>query len=166
MKLYYSKWFVLALIVLIAFFITGFILKLPFWIAILLLVPILQFTFHEYVHAIVAWLHGAKVEYIMCNFSNMCCKLVPLPQGQSSNTIYYRVIFSGGLFQTAIYSFEITLLVLSGLSLHNPMPFIFAFMFLSTFIIYDIVPSRCDIRRTYNYAKWLESQHLSPLNPN
>jgi len=151
MKLYYSKSFVAVLIFMMVLFILGFVAKLPLWISILLFAPIAEFTFHEYVHAFVAWIYGIKTEYIICNFSTMCCRFEPILVKKQD--IYYRIVFSGALFQSAIHSFEITILVLSGLFLNNIIPFFFAGAFLFKFILYDILPDRCDLMRTINYKK-------------
>jgi hypothetical protein len=165
MKLYYSKTFIAVLILMIVLFISGFINKLPLWIAILLLVPILQFTLHEYVHVFVAWLYGVKTEYVMCNFSTLCCRFESLSANYPNrDKIYSNITFSGALFQSAIYSFEITILILSGLSLQNNMPFLFAGMLAFCYFWYDILHPQCDFRRVYNRAKQLQSQSLSRLN--
>jgi hypothetical protein len=162
MKLYYSPIFIISLIFLTLFFIAGFVIKVPLWIAILLFVPIMQFIFHEYIHVFTGWLHGMKTEYIVCNFTTMCCRFETLPMtNPKRDLIYHRCTFAGALFQSAIYSFEITFLILSGFSLKNPMPFIFAAMLLFTFIIYDILPEQCDFMKAIRYAR---AQHLSPLN--
>ena len=154
MKLYYSKSFIAVLALMIVLFISGFVNKLPLWIAILLFVPILQFTLHEYIHVVTAWLYGVKTEYVMCNFVTICCKLVPLPvDNLDRDRIYSNITFSGALFESAIYSFEITILILSGLSLQNNVPFFFAGALIVCYIWYDILDKQCDLRRVYNRAR-------------
>ena len=153
MKLYYSKTFIVAISFLTLFFISGFILKLPLWIAILLLVPVLQFTLHEYVHVAVAWAYGVKTEYVMGNFSTLCCKLESLPDDYPNrDQIYSNITFAGALFQSAIYSFEITFLLLSGLALHINLPFFFAGALGFCYFWYDILDRRCDFRRVFTLA--------------
>jgi hypothetical protein len=156
MKLYYSKSFIAVLILMVGLFISGFVNKLPLWIAILLFVPILQFTLHEYIHVFTAWIYGVKTEYVMGNFVTLCCRLSPLPANHPDrDRIYSNITFSGALFQSAIYSFEITILILSGLSLQNNMPFLFAGMLAFCYFWYDILHPQCDFRRVYNRAKKL-----------
>jgi hypothetical protein len=165
MKLYYSKTFIASIIFMILLFISGFVNKLPLWIAILLFVPILQFTLHEYIHVFTAWFYGVKTEYIVGNFATLHCRLSPLPENNPDrNRIYSNITFSGALFQSAIYSFEITILILSGLSLQINMPFLFAGALAFCYFWYDILHPQCDFRRVYNRAKILQTQPLSPLN--
>lgn len=153
MKLYYSKIFLACLIFLIVFFIAGFIVKLPLWIAILLFVPVMEFTFHEYVHAFVAWLYGVKTEYITFEFFKLCCVFETLPNKYPNrNQIYANITLSGSLFQTAIYSFEITFLILSGLALQINLPFFFAGALLFCYVYYDILNKECDFRRVFTWA--------------
>ena len=130
----------------------------------LLLVPLLEFLFHEYIHVLVAKFYGVKVEYIVLNVFTLFCKYKPLPNtNPDRNKIYSRITLSGALFQSAIYSFVITFLILSGLSLQNITPIICAGAFTTMFIINDILDPDCDFMRVLVYAKKIETQRLSPL---
>jgi hypothetical protein len=150
MKLYYSKSFIVSIIFMILLFISGFINKLPLWIAILLFVPIMQFTLHEYIHVFVAWFYGVKTEYVMGNFSTLCCRFESLPANYPNrDKIYSNITFAGAIFQSAIYSFEVTFLILSGLTLHNNIPFFFAGALVFCYFWYDILDERCDFRRVF-----------------
>jgi Zn-dependent protease len=166
MQVYSSKSFVAFVIVLWVVFCAGLLLPLPLWIKILLFVPLMEYTFHEYVHSFVAWLHGIKTESIILTHSKMCCKLVPLPDNDpNKDKIYARIILSGGLFQIAIYTFEITILILSFVSLNNIMPLMFAGAMGFRYNFYDVFPKNCDIRRIIAYSiRCGKSQPLSPLN--
>lgn len=165
MQVHISKAYIGFVTLLWVVFCAGLFLDLPLWIKVLLFAPVMEFTFHEHVHAFVAWLHGIKIDSIILELDKMCCRLVPLPDtNPNKDKIYARIILSGGLFQSAIYSFEVTILLLSFISLNNIIPLFFAIVLILRFNYHDIFPKNCDIRRIVEYSiRCGKSQRLSPL---
>lgn len=154
MKIYYSKSFIIFNLTLIGLFLAGFVIDVPLWVRILLLVPALEFTFHEYVHAFVAWIYNVKLDYMVLNCGNMCCNFIPLPiSNPNKNKIALRIVLSGTLFQSAIYSFEVTILILSGLYLNDIIPIFFASLLVLSYFLYDILHPECDFMRVFTYIK-------------
>lgn len=165
MQIHCSKSYIAFVVSLWILFCIGLFLDMPLWIKISIFAPLMEFTFHEYIHAFVAWLHGVKVDYIILDINKMTCILVPLPDTYpDKDKIYARIILSGGLFQSAIYSFEITILLLSFADTYNIIPLFFAGVMIIRYNYHDIFPKNCDIRRIVEYSiRCGKSQRLSPL---